>query len=396
MDPSSDPSPTAPKLLPRIESVDLLRGVVMILMALDHTRDFFGFTGISPTDVVHASAPLFLTRWLTHFCAPTFFLLTGVGAGLSRTSRSPAALARYLMGRGALIIILELTLVRAVGYQFNLDYRVTMLVVLWALGWAMIFLGLIVVLPRPLIAALGLAIIGGHNLFDSVRSANPFWVILHGPGFVFQSAEHTVFSSYPLVPWIGVTAVGYALAGVYAWPSERRKRLLLALGVGATLGFVLLRTLNQYGDPGRWSTQATALKTVLSFLNTSKYPPSLLFLLMTLGPSLLFLRWTDGSTPRPLRPAIAYGRVPFFYYVGHFALIHATAVVFCLVRYGSAHWMFESPTLAQYPFTPPPEWGYPLPVVYAVWIAVVLAFYPACRWFAEIKARRGHGWLSYL
>ena len=380
----------------RIESVDLLRGLVMIVMALDHTRDFFGMPGANPTDMATTTAPLFLTRWITHICAPTFFLLTGVGAGLLRTRRTAADVARYLVARGALLIVLELTVIRGFAYQFNVDYRVTLFVVIWALGWAMIFVGALVFLPTPLIAAIGGLIVAGHNLLDSVRSANPFWVILHGPGFVLRTPEHTIFAAYPLIPWIGVTVVGYALASIYQWPAERRRRALLGLGFGAVAAFLALRFANGYGDPVPWKAQSTSLMTTLSFLNTNKYPPSLLFLLMAFGPALLILRAVDGVTPRLLRPALEYGRVPFFYYVAHFALIHLFAVLVAGAQYGAVHWMFESPSLDKYPFTPPPGWGYSLPVVYLVWIGVVAALYPWCKRFAALKARRTHVWLSYF
>ena len=380
----------------RIESVDLLRGLVMIVMALDHTRDFFGIPGANPTDLATTTAPLFFTRWITHICAPTFFLLTGVGAGLARPRRTAAELAQYLVMRGAILIVMELTVIRLFAYQFNFDFQVTFLVVIWALGWAMIFLGVLVFLPTPAIAVTGGVIIAGHNLLDGVRSANPFWAILHGPGFVLRTPGHTVFAAYPLIPWIGVTALGYALASVYQWPAERRKRTLLALGLGSVVAFVALRILNLYGDPVRWTAQATTVKTLISFLNLNKYPPSLLFLLMTFGPALLFLRFTDDRTPRMLRPALNYGRVPFFYYVAHFALIHLFAVLVAGVRYGQVHWLFESPSLDKYPFTPPPGWGWSLPVVYLVWIGVVVALYPWCKKVAAIKATRAHAWLSYF
>jgi uncharacterized membrane protein len=374
----------------RVESVDVLRGIVMILMALDHTRDYFGVPG-DPTDPTNTS--LFLTRWVTHLCAPTFFLLTGTGAFLSRNRWPERSLSRFLVTRGAWLVILELTLLRF-AYQFNVDYRVTMLLVIWALGWAMITLGLLVHLPVPAIGAIGAAMIAGHNLLDGVRFANPVWAILHGPGLVLQG-EHAVFAAYPLIPWVGVTAVGYALGAVFEWDAARRRRALSWLAAGAVAGFVLLRALNAYGDPRPWSTQSTDVSTTLSFLNTTKYPPSLLFLLMTLGPALLVLRALDGGTPAVLRPAVVYGRVPLFYFAAHFTLIHAAAVVACLAIYGSAHWMFESPSLDQYPFTAPPGWGFPLPVVYLTWLGVVIALYPACRWFAGVKSRRG-GILRYF
>ena len=367
----------------------------MILMALDHTRDFFGMPGVNPTDPATASPALFFTRWITHVCAPVFFLLTGTGASLSRARTSTSALSWFLFTRGVWLIVLELTIVRGIAYQFNVDYRVTMLLVLWALGWAMIFLSALVFLPSAAIAAIGGVMIAGHNLLDPIPPTNPLWAILHGPGFAIQG-EHTVFAAYPLVPWIGVAALGYGLGSLYRWQPERRRRLLLFAGLGCSAAFIVLRAVNVYGDPAPWQPQATAFKTVMSFLNATKYPPSLLFLLMTLGPAFLVLRWFDGRTPRLLRPTLEYGRAPLFYFVAHFTSIHALAAGVCLLRYGTAHWMFESPSLAQYPFTPPPGWGYPLPIVYLVWIVVVVSLYPACRAVARAKARRQHSWLSYV
>jgi uncharacterized membrane protein len=381
--------------LKRLESVDVVRGAIMIIMALDHTRDFFGVPGVSPTNVAQAGAALFLTRWITNICAPVFFLLTGTGAGLALRKKSVGELSRFLVTRGLWLIFLEVVVLRCFAYQFNTDYRVTMLIVLWALGWSMIALSALVYLPVSVVAAIGLVMVATHNLFDGVRPATALIAILHGPGFVL-SGPHTVFASYPLIPWIGVTAAGFALARIYGWDPARRRRFLLVGGAAASLGFIVLRAVNVYGDPSRWTHQAAAVTTVLSFLNTTKYPPSLLFLLMTLGPALLMLRAVDGGIPGWLRPALVYGKVPMFYYVLHFALIHVLAVVVCYLRYHDAHWMFESPDLAHYPFSPPPGWGYALPIVYAVWIAVVAALYPACRWFAGVKARRHEVWLSYL
>lgn len=368
----------------------------MIIMALDHTRDFFGIPGQNPADLASASAALFFTRWVTHICAPVFFLLTGTGAYLSRQRKSTAELSRFLLTRGLWLIFLELVLIRCFAYQFNVDYRVTLLLVLWALGWAMITLSLLVHLPAFAVTAIGVILILGHNLLDGVRSSSPLWAILHAPGFVLNSPDHVVFAAYPLIPWIGVTAAGYGLGQIYGWDDNRRRAFLLRLGLGLSLAFVALRGLNGYGDPSPWARQPTAAFTVLSWLNTTKYPPSLLFLLMTLGPALLLLRAADRATPRLLRPALTIGRVPLFYYALHFALIHLLAVVTCYLRYGSAHWMFESPDLGNYPFSPPPGWGFPLPVVYLVWAFVVVAMYPPCRWFAALRARRSDPWLSYL
>jgi uncharacterized membrane protein len=380
----------------RVESIDVVRGVIMIVMALDHTRDFFGIPGQNPTNLSTATAALFLTRWITFYCAPVFFLLTGVGAYLSLRRKSPAELSRFLLSRGLWLILLDVVLARCLAYQFNVDYRVTMLLVLWALGWSMIALSALVRLPLPVVTTIGVVMIAGHNAFDAVRSANPVWVILHSPGFVLNTPGHVVFAAYPLVPWIGVTAVGFGLGRIYGWDTNRRRALLPRLGLALTLAFLVIRGLNGYGDPARWSHQGTTLFTVLSFLNTTKYPPSLLFLLMTLGPAMVFLWSVDRVTPRVLRPALEIGRVPLFYYLLHFPLIHLLAAVTCYARYGSAHWMFESPDLANYPFTPPPGWGYSLPTVYLAWAFVVILMYPLCRRFAALKQRRGDRWLSYL
>jgi uncharacterized membrane protein len=379
----------------RLESVDVVRGVIMIIMALDHTRDFFGQPG-SPTNLATASTALFFTRWITNICAPVFFLLTGTGAWLSLRKRSRSELSRFLFTRGLWLIFLDLVLFRCLAVQFNFDYHTTIITVLWALGWAMIVLSVLVHLPPSIVTAFGVIMIATHNLLDSIKSANPLWSILHSPNVIFARPGHTVFLAYPLIPWVGVTAAGYGLGQIYSWEPARRRVFLLRLGIGLTIAFVVLRAINIYGDPSRWTTQPTTAYTVLSFLNTTKYPPSLLFLLMTLGPALLLLRAVDAHTPRLLRPALLIGKVPMFYYLLHFALIHVVAVIICYARYGHIHWMFESPDLGHYPVTAPPGWGLTLPLVYLIWAFVVLAMYPLCRWYAAVKQRSNNPLLSYL
>jgi uncharacterized membrane protein len=379
-----------------VDAVDLTRGVIMIIMALDHTRDFFGMPGAQPTNLATTTAALFATRWITNICAPVFFLLIGTGARLSLRKQSVSELARFLVTRGLWLVVAEVVVARCLAYQFNVDYRATMLLVLWAAGWCMMALAALIRLPMAAVLTIGLGMIAGHNVLDGVRVNAWWWAVLHGPGMVIARPDFTVFAAYPLIPWIGVTAVGYALGTVYDWERARRQAFLVRAGVAASAAFVLLRFVNGYGDPAPWSLQGTPLFTALSFLNTSKYPPSLLFLLMTLGPALLLLAALERDSIRALRPALAIGRVPFFYYVGHFALIHVLAVAVCLARYGSAHWMFESPDLGNYPFTAPPGWGNPLPVVYGVWALVVVLMYPLCRWFAGVKQRNSAWWLSYL
>lgn len=384
----------------RVDSVDVLRGVVMILMALDHVRDFFGAAG-DPTNPAQATVALFFTRWITHICAPTFFLLVGSGAYLSRGRRSTVTLSRFLLTRGVWLIVLELTVLRCFGYQFNVDYRVTLLIILWALGWSMVTLAALVRLPVAAVVTFGVAMIALHNLFDPVRATSfgafaPLWSVLHAPNVILNTPRFVVFTAYPLIPWVGVTAAGYGLGQVFTWAPERRQRFLLRLGIGLTAAFVVLRFANVYGDPVRWSAQSSGVRTLLSFLNANKYPPSLLYLLMTLGPASLMLWALDGGTPRVFKPALIFGKVPLFYFMLHLPLIHLIAVAVCCARYGEAHWMFESASLNQYPFTRPPGWGYSLPVVYAIWIGVVLGLYPLCVWFAGVKRRRSEWWLGYL
>jgi uncharacterized membrane protein len=384
----------------RIDSIDVLRGIIMILMALDHTRDFFGDLSVSPTNLATTSVPLFFARWITHFCAPVFFLLTGTGAFLSLQRMSRGQLSRFLLTRGLWLIFLEVTLIRFL-WQFNLDYQVLLLNVIWALGWSMIVLGLLVYLPLGASTGFGILLIAGHNLFDGVQPATlgglePLWRVLHVPGFLLNEPGRTIFTAYPLIPWIGVTAVGYALGQIYRWEAARRQRFLLVVGLAAVGGFLILRVINIYGDPQPWSVQLSGTFTALSFINASKYPPSLLFLLMTLGPALLLLRGIDGGTPVLLRPALTYGRVPFFYYLLHILLLHLVAVLLAQLRFGDIAPMFQSPDVGRFPITQPPGWPLGLPFVYLIWISVVAGLYPLCRWFAGVRQRRKEAWLSYL
>jgi uncharacterized membrane protein len=400
--PAPPPTPAASgsPLRQRVDVVDVVRGIIMILMALDHTRDFFGDASVSPTNLATTTVALFFTRWVTHFCAPTFFLLTGAGAYLSRRRRSLGDLSRFLVTRGIWLIVLETTVVRFF-WQFNLDYRITLLNVLWALGWSMIVLGALVHLPVRAVAAIGVVMIVTHNALDGVQAAAfgalaPVWSLLHSPGVILPGPAHLVFAAYPLIPWIGVTAAGYALGSLWDLDAGRRRALLLRLGLGCIAAFLVLRGFNLYGDPAPWTPQARPALTLVSFLNLNKYPPSLLFLLMTLGPVLLALRALDGRTPTVLRPARVIGKVPMFYYLMHILLLHLVALAASLARYGTVRPAVESPTLDRFPMTQPPGWPAPLPVVYLIWICVVAALYPFCRWYAEVKRRSDNPWLSYL
>jgi uncharacterized membrane protein len=390
--------PDAPRR--RLESVDVVRGLIIILMALDHTRDFFGDLAADPTNLAATTAPLFFTRWITHFCAPAFFLLTGTGAFLSLNRMTRAELSRFLLTRGVWLIVLELTALRF-AMQFNFDYQVTIVTVLWALGWAMIVLAGLVWLPLWLIAAIGAAMVAGHNLLDGISAASfgalaPFWTVLHAPGFLIHTERFSLFISYVLVPWVGVTALGFVLGGIFRLDPTRRAQLLFWWGWGAIAAFFLLRFANVYGDPAPWSRQSSPLWTVMSFLNVSKYPPSLLFLLMTLGPLLLLLRAFDRHLPTPARPALIIGKVPLFFFLGHFFLLHLLAIAASFFRYGEVGEMFRSPDMAHFPFSAPASWGSSLPVIYAIWFGVLLIMFPLCRWFADVRRRSDAWWLSYL
>ena len=385
-------SPTIVGARPRVDSVDLLRGIVMALMALDHTRDFFTVSGWNPRDVTDPA--LFLTRWVTHFCAPTFMLLAGLAAYLyGARERSVSEISRFLVTRGFLLILLEFTLVR-VAWTFSFGFEQLTAGVIWAIGASMIALAALVYLPRTAIAAVALGLIAGHNLLDGVRaenlgSASWLWHLLHQPGLMQLSDGASIFVLYPLVPWIGVMAAGYALGPVMELDPASRHRWLLRLGAAITAAFVLLRATNLYGDPAPWTMQETGFATVLSFLNCEKYPPSLLFLMMTLGPAVMLLAVLENMRGRLAQWLTTFGRVPLFFYVTHIYLIHGLAIGFALVTY---------PQFSRSGFVSPDETAIALglPGVYVVWLCVLILLYPLCRWFAEIKRARTARWWSYL
>jgi uncharacterized membrane protein len=377
----------------RLGSIDALRGAVMIVMALDHVRDFIHRDAAlySPTDLTRASTLLFLTRWITHFCAPAFMFTAGIGAFLwSRRGHTRRQLSTFLWTRGLWLVVLELTVMRfAYNFNFSAEYAF-LLLVLWVLGLCMIGLAALVWLPEKWLAGLSLVTIALHNSLDGIN-ATGLWNVIHRPGLV-RVAGQLVIIGYPLVPWIAVMAAGFCCGRVFLMEPAARRRILTAIGAAATLAFLAVRALNRYGDPAPWSGG------VLSFLNCTKYPPSLDFLLMTLGPALLVLAWFDRLTLSAANPLIVFGRVPLFYFIAHFYLAHAVAAVMACFRYGRAALAFIfRPVPAMGPRQPFPEgFGYDLWVAYLVWILIVASLYPACRWFAGVKAHRRDWWLSYL
>ncbi len=396
-----------PAPVPRLFSVDVLRGLVMVLMALDHTRDFMAYPGFPPEDVAHTNGALFFTRFVTHFCAPVFAFLAGTGAFLATSrGKSLQQVSRFFFSRGLWLVLLEFTVIDfAWGFVPWAHAGV-----IWGLGWSMVAMALIVRLPVPWIGALGLGMVATHNLLDRINPASFgkfswLWVFLHTPGRIPVTAHLQFSTRYVLIPWVGVMAVGFAF-GSLLLRTDRRK-WILTLGICATTLFFVLRVFNSYGNgvaglpfgyprsAGPWSVQPTLSLTVISFFNTLKYPPSLDYLLMTLGPSLVLIGVLDkAKAERGLsRILLVFGRVPMFYYVLHLYLIHILAILVALAFHQP---ILHGSVIADFA-TKPVGYGHGLPFIYAMWILAVVVLYLPCLWFMELRPRhRDWTWLSYL
>jgi uncharacterized membrane protein len=389
----------------RLTSIDVLRGLVVIVMALDHVRDHFHYGSVQdPMNDPNISVALYLTRWVTHFCAPVFVCLAGVSAGLMTGRRNPASLGGFLLRRGLWIIVVELVVI-SLATTFKLSGMpetggliLIPLQTLWAIGGSMLVLAGAQFLGRAACLALGVAIVAGHNLLDPVwpmtvnlfTPGPPLWVSLHAQ-MAWVARPFYVAIVYPLLPWVGVMLLGFGLSGVFQLePGERNQRLTLG-GLAAVAVFVALRASHVYGDPNPWMVQsAGVVPTILDFMNVSKYPPSLLFVLATLGPAAVFCARAD-RLPRGVRDVmVAYGRAPFAFYMVHFYVIHALAVMLGVLQ------GFKASQMMTLLIFFPKGYGVPLPAVYLVWLAVVASLYPLCRWVSAVKARRTDWWLSYL
>jgi uncharacterized membrane protein len=370
----------------RINSIDILRGIVMIVMALDHTRDYFSDFKFDPTDLQHASTEMFLTRWITHFCAPVFIFLSGTSAYLSmRRNGSKSGASRRLFTRGLWLIVLEVTFVR-LGWAFDFNYSLVFLQVIWAIGCSMLALSALIFLPRELILGIGLIMIFGHNALDNFHPANmtTMWQLLHVQSPIIYGNGNTIMVLYPLIPWIGVMATGYSFGRIFKLPERQRHKVLYNIGFSAIILFLLLRATNFYGDMAHWRHQETMGRTVLSFINCTKYPPSLLYLLMTLGPAITLLPVLEKMKGMAADIFSVYGRVPLFYYVIHIYLIHSMAVVCSyFFRNNAAITVFLHP-------------GYSLPMVYFFWALAIAMLYLPCKWFMGVKQTHKQWWLSYL
>ena len=382
----------------RIQSIDLLRGLVMIIMALDHTRDYFHSSAqlYDPLDLSQTSVFIFLTRWVTHFCAPVFMFLAGTSAFLIGLRKTKKQLSFFLFTRGLWLMFLELTVV-CFGWSFNIHFPFIGLITIWALGVSMIALSALIYLPNKIILAVGILIVAAHNLLDNFHIPGNdlkafIWDELHDPRpFTFHG--HMIFTGYPILSWIGIITLGYCFGAFYKkeFSAAKRKKWLLAIGSAAIILFIILRCNNIYGDQQSWSVQKSGVFTFLSFINVTKYPPSLLYTLITLGPALIFLALAETPLNRFTKFISVYGRVPMFYYLLHIYLIHALALLAAqLTRFGWKALVLDG-------FPEVKGYGFSLVVVYLVWIGVVLALYPLCKWYDKYKTNhKEKWWLSYL
>ena len=407
-------SPSAPPAPARLSEIDMLRGLVIVLMALDHARDYFHAGGfrINPLDPETTTPLLYVTRWITHLCAPTFIFLAGLSAYLqARKGKTGAALSRFLLTRGLWLIVMEATIL-SFGWSFGFPYPF-FLQVIWAIGWSMIALAALVLLPRAAVLGVGIAIVFGHNLLDPITpqhfgGASLLWTFLHEGGPIFVGQQPIGLAAYPILPWIGVMAVGYGAGALFVEPAATRDRKLLMIGAAMIALFLLLRFTGVYGEPqtaaatgnyvaaGGWRSYDTFGAQVMAFMNVQKYPPSLLFLLVTLGASAMLLPLLSRLKGLPATVLLAFGAVPFFFYVLHVYLVHALAIAANAAMGRDVDGLFNYLINA---FTAPQKLdglGFGLPGVYLGWMAVLIILYPACRWFAGVKQRRKDWWLSYL
>jgi uncharacterized membrane protein len=378
----------------RVVSIDLMRGLVMVLMALDHTRDYFSNAMFSPTDLSQTNMTYFMTRWVTHLCAPTFMFLAGVSAYLSARKRhySLNKLSVYLIQRGAILIAMELTIIRF-GWTFNWDMRYGIAQVIWALGWSMIVLAGMIHLPRRTCMTLAIAFIAGHNLFDPVQpdafgKLAWLWIILHVPGIVDYAPGHSIFIFYPLIPWCAVMALGYCFGSVFLKPQALRQTTYLRLGCWFLLLFLGLRLTNIYGDPNPWMLQKNIPFTVMAILKCEKYPPSLLYLLMTFN--MMFVSLACFESPKIQKwfsVLIDFGKVPMFFYLIHIYLIHGLALLVIYYRGLPTNWLISGNIEHAFPEVPTAEFGFSLFTVYLIWLLLLITLYPMCRCYIKLALR---------
>jgi uncharacterized membrane protein len=383
----------------RIESIDLLKGIVMVIMALDHTRDYFHSAAylFNPADPTQSTLPIFFSRWITHFCAPTFSFLAGLSAYMVGKRKSPKELSSFLLKRGIWLVFIELTVV-TFAWQFDPLFRINGFAVIAVLGFSMILLAGLIHLPKTVLWIFSIVLIFGHNLLDGIHFPGSFlWSWFHEAAIIYVLGGIKFYIDYPIIPWVGIMSLGYCFGTFYdsSFDAIRRRKMLNIIGISAIVLFVVLRWSNIYGDPIKWINIDGGARTLMSFLQISKYPPSLLYSLITLGGAFIFLANSEKLKGKLVNFFSTFGRVPFFYYIIHICLIHLLAMLFAeLSGFGwqlmvLPDWILESPELKGY--------GFSLGVVYLVWIGVILALYPLCKKFDNYKMNhKEKSWLSYF
>jgi uncharacterized membrane protein len=372
----------------RVHAIDILRGIVMIIMVIDHVRDYWSPTPFRPEDLTQASTALFFTRWITHFCAPVFVFLSGVSAYLSmKNRRSDVNPSVPLLKRGLWLIVMEIVVIT---FFFQFGYSIIVLAVIWAIGWGMIFLAGLIWLPRWLQVSIVILLIAGHNFLGGVNPVTPanfLIAMLHNSPFIVPAGGSIILVSYALIPWIAVMGAGYILGSWFNEETQVRNRKLRILGIVLLVLFVILRTTNIYGDPAPWTTQENVFRTFLSWINISKYPPSLLFLSLMLGIAILFIPLLDRMKGRVQKWLSTFGKVPFFFFLLHLPLISASSIVWALLKFDAVVVMaFSSSNL-------PPGYTPSLLRLYVVWALVVLILYFPCRWYTNYKLTH-RNWLT--
>jgi uncharacterized membrane protein len=383
----------------RIDSIDQLRGIIMIIMALDHVRDFFhiGAMTADPTDPATTTPILFFTRWITHFCAPLFVFLAGTSAFLTGQKRTKKGLAVFLLKRGVWLIILEVTVFN-LFFTFDPLFHAVFLQVIWVSGISMILLAALIFLPMPVLFAIGLLMVCGHNFLDRFNESpmdtdrSLLWGFLHQQYFMQYAEGRFLGLFYPLLPWPGIMILGYCLGSLYVkgYDPVKRRKLLIRVGLAAVIVFFVLRGINVYGDLRPWEKQETTTRTIISFFNLTKYPPSLLYICMTIGPGLLMLAWLEKIKAGWTNIVVVYGRVPMFYYMLHFLFLH---ILCTIVFFASGRTMDQAAGMMLFR---PNDFGFSLGIIYLIWIAVVAFFYPLCKKYSQYKASHDHWWLSYM
>ncbi|GAB3923250.1 DUF1624 domain-containing protein [Mucilaginibacter myungsuensis] len=388
-------TPALPVQTSRIHSIDILRGIIMVIMALDHVRDFYSNATFDPLDLSKTSVIFFMTRFITHFCAPTFIFLSGTSAFLSLSKKKTKKEASlFMLSRGLWLLFLEMTII-SFGWQVDTGFHTIFAQVIWAIGWSMVIMSVLIFLEPIYVGIIGLILIFGHNAFDGIKSASFgegkfLWMFLHEQNFYQISSDRGIFFLYPLIPWVGVMAAGYAFGTLFKFGPDKRQALFIKIGLASILLFLILRGLNIYGDPFPWQHQSVWWKNILAVLRVQKYPPSLAYLLITLGVSITALGLLERTDNKVSRIFTVFGRVPMFYYILHIYLIHGSQIIGALLSGVTKQQLEQGGPGKPNPF------GFDLWAVYLIWFTVVFILYWPCRWFMKVKQRRKEWWLSYL